>query len=194
MTTNWYWPRLPERKVYDYACYVGGADDHTGDEALRRSSYAHGTWIMNRTPETPWIAPLMDLGCVRKGKTSPRPTDLFLITAGLLLSERAREVLAPLAGPMVGFLPVEVVNGPQLWWAMGPVVPQALDLETSRVTIMFDKLTSITQPVLFRDKMPEAGFVSLNPRHASPVLSAKIADAIKEADLYGLDLRPVEEV
>lgn len=194
MAVNWYWPRPLEEVLFDYALYVGGDKDYDGDEALRRNEYEHGTWIKNRGAEAPWITPLMELKCVNTRKSAPRPTDLFLITRGLLLSERAREVLAPLAGPGVDFLPVEVVNGPQLWWAMGPVVPEALDLETSRVTIMFDKLTSITQPVLFRDKMPKAGFVSLDPIRASPVLSAKIADAIKEADLYGLDLRPVEEV
>jgi len=194
LTINWYWPRPLEKLLFDYALYVGGAKDYDGDEALRRNEYEHGTWFRSWRKNDPWIPPLMELKCVNSRKSAPRPTDLFLIPRGLLLSERAREVLAPLAGTGVDFLPVEVVERPQLWWATGPVVPEALDLEISRVTIMFSELTSITQPVLFRDKTLEAGFVSLDAIRASPVLSAKIAEAIKEADLYGLDLRPVEEV
>lgn len=193
MSADWYWPHSLERRLFDIALYVGGAGAFEGDEAVRRDSYTHRLHVRLRQPGEPWITPLMELKCVDMRKTAPRPTDLFIVTGALLLSARAHEVLAPLGGAGVRFEPVELTNGETLYWVLAPVVPEALDHARSRLTKMGAKVTHIAQPVVHAEKMPEgAGFVSFDAIYALTAVSGRVAAAIGEADLFGVDLQAIE--
>ena len=191
--TGWYWPRPLEGVLFDYARYAGGAADFEGVEALRRDTFAHRQWLMNRTPGDPWIVPLMNLRCVYMSMTAPRETDVYMTPETLILNQRALDVLGGLAGPGVTFQPVDTTDGRRLFWTDAPIVPEALDTDLSRLSVMKGEIRSIDQPVLRKTAIPEGlGFLSLLASRSMPAISTAVVQAMRNADLFGIDIRAIE--
>ncbi|MDF1670815.1 MAG: hypothetical protein P1U83_14490 [Roseovarius sp.] len=196
---QWFQPRMAERKVYYFyeyvAQYISTCVGFEGVEALRRSAYDHRQYVKTREPGEAWIKPVMKAINVSRTKVPDRPSDLCKTPPSLVVSAKARDVLEPIAGTRTEFLPVEVEDGPDIYWISAPIFAEAFNRELSKVSGLDGVITSIDRPVLNGAEIPEnQGFLTLDRNAFMPVFSSQIAAAIREHDLYGISMRQIEVV
>lgn len=196
--TRWFEPQILEGVLFDIAMYAGkpgNPEGYEGTEALRRNSFEHDQWVQQRAAGGDWITPLLKVGCIDMSKTSPRTTHIVLMTRNLLVTDYAKHILSPVAGPDTEFLPVDVVDGRSLHWVYAPIVPAALNEEKSNISRQLGKMTSINRAVLNGSEIPDScGFLSLSQTARTPVMSEAVTKAICENDLFGIGLREIEVI
>lgn len=195
----WFQPRMLERKAYYFYDYLKSYKKDCvgleGVEALRRSRYDHRQYVMARMASEAWIKPVMEAISVRRSKLPDRPSDLCMTTPSLVVSEKARDILEPLAGTDTEFLPVEVEGGPDIYWISAPLVPGAFNRELSNVSGLDGRVDSINRPVLNVSGIPaNQNFLALDRNYFMPVFSRQIAAAIQEHGLYGIGMRKIDVV
>jgi len=199
---KYYQPRALEEDVF-MLNFVGNYEAFEGAEALRRSSVDFWQFAKSRIrPEGqyglkggPWIIPLMRREFSRVDATehqisNGRTTDIQVNSSVLLISERARNVIASLAPADTEILPVEVENSDDVFWVRPICVEDTLDVEKSYSSGggLFER------PVLVGEKLKSDHLFCYREGGNEPVFSETLVEAIRENDLYGQNFREVEVV
>lgn len=171
-----------------------------GAEALRRSALHFEQFADHRIrPELqfgvkgwPWIVPLMRrentrLGAAKKGCPPEKETDIQVNGGYLLISVRARDVIAPLVPVNTEILSVEVENADTVFWVRPVCHMDVLDTTASYSSggPQFEK------PVLIGAKMNGDHLYCFRETANPPVFSEKLVNAITDAGLYGVTFREV---
>ena len=203
---KYYQPRVLEEEVF-MLNFVGNYEAFEGAEALRRSSVDFRQFAKSRIrPEKqyrvkagPWIIPLMRREFSRVNATknqilNARTTDIQGHGSVLLISERAKNVFAPLMPENTEFLPVEVENSDDVFWVRPICIERALDVEKSYASILQGSSTVYERPVLIGEKLRGDHLFCYREIGNKPVFSEELVDAIKANDLYGVSFREIEVV
>ena len=199
---KYYQPRVLEEEVF-MLNFVGNHEAFEGAEALRRSSVDFRQFANSRIrPEKqyrvkagPWIIPLMrrEFSLVEATKEellNGRTLEIQQNGSILLISERARNVFAPLMPENTEILPVEVENSDDVFWVRPVCVDDTLDVEKSysSIGVVYER------PVLIGEKLRGDHLFCYREIGNKPVFSEELVDAIKANDLYGVSFREIEVV
>lgn len=204
---NYFQPFLCDDEPIFVVSHVGKWREHTGAEALRRSSADFGQFMRSRIAAGPWIVPLVRLEVEQPWRrppvVNPVPPDLFF-NMELHVTERALNVIKPFCHLVpdrhptdeIEFLPVELEDGGRLWLINPPVLEDVLDEDRSGLSRMgkYGEISSVNFPVLRRQALtPDHIFVAVR-RYTLPILSGELVNALKRAGIRGLEWRPVEVI
>lgn len=199
---KYYQSRVLEEDVF-MLNFVEEDSAFEGAEALRRSSYDFWHFAKSRIrPEEeygvkggPWIVPLMRrefslVDASEDALSNGRTTDIQEIGSVLLISERAKQVIAPFVPENTEILPVEVENCDDVFWVRPICLESTLDVEKSYSSggPIFER------PVLIRENFNNEHLFCYRDLGDKTVLSEKLVKAILENNLYGVSFREIEVI